>query len=119
MAGSRHERGFADEEEWNDDVEPEDEDLEDIEEDDDDEEEELVLARYVRGQEALDTLTPEDTVAYLQLVGQEAVPRWLNARGQISMPTEMECRVCGCTDKRGCAGGCVWAAPNLCSRCVA
>lgn len=28
------------------------------------------------------------------------------------------CRVCGCTDERACPGGCVWAEPNLCSRCA-
>lgn len=29
------------------------------------------------------------------------------------------CRVCGCTQDRACAGGCVWATADLCSRCVA
>lgn len=29
-----------------------------------------------------------------------------------------KCRVCGCTEMRACPGGCSWAAPNLCSRCV-
>ena len=28
------------------------------------------------------------------------------------------CRVCGCTDLDGCPDGCVWATPDLCSRCV-
>jgi hypothetical protein len=28
------------------------------------------------------------------------------------------CRVCGCNQHRGCPGGCVWAEPNLCSRCA-
>ena len=28
------------------------------------------------------------------------------------------CRVCGCTDEHACPGGCVWAEPNLCSRCA-
>ncbi|HYG60715.1 MAG TPA: DUF1292 domain-containing protein [Symbiobacteriaceae bacterium] len=28
------------------------------------------------------------------------------------------CRVCGCTDANGCEGGCIWAAPGLCSRCA-
>lgn len=31
---------------------------------------------------------------------------------------EPRCRLCGCTNQRGCAGGCVWAAPDLCSRCA-
>ena len=28
------------------------------------------------------------------------------------------CRICGCTDDRACAGGCHWVAPGLCSRCA-
>jgi hypothetical protein len=27
------------------------------------------------------------------------------------------CRVCGCTDKNACPGGCYWVEPDLCSRC--
>jgi hypothetical protein len=30
----------------------------------------------------------------------------------------MTCRGCGCTDDRPCEGGCSWAAPNVCSRCI-
>ena len=29
------------------------------------------------------------------------------------------CAVCGCTELTACPGGCVWATPTLCSRCVA
>ncbi|HEX7128289.1 MAG TPA: hypothetical protein VF406_21260 [Thermodesulfobacteriota bacterium] len=29
------------------------------------------------------------------------------------------CRRCGCTSANACPGGCVWATPDLCSRCVA
>lgn len=28
------------------------------------------------------------------------------------------CRVCGCTDLKGCIGGCSWAALDLCSACA-
>lgn len=28
------------------------------------------------------------------------------------------CRVCGCTDAEACPGGCIWAEPDLCSRCA-
>ena len=28
------------------------------------------------------------------------------------------CRVCGCSEFHPCPGGCLWAAPDLCSRCV-
>lgn len=31
---------------------------------------------------------------------------------------EPECSVCGCTASEPCPGGCVWAGPNLCSRCA-
>lgn len=29
------------------------------------------------------------------------------------------CRSCGCTDEAGCAEGCWWTQPGLCSRCKA
>jgi hypothetical protein len=29
-----------------------------------------------------------------------------------------ECRVCGCSHYNPCEGGCVWAEPDLCSRCA-
>ncbi len=28
------------------------------------------------------------------------------------------CLGCGCSERDPCAGGCVWASANLCSRCV-
>jgi hypothetical protein len=28
------------------------------------------------------------------------------------------CQNCGCCDENPCPGGCVWATPTLCSRCV-
>jgi hypothetical protein len=31
----------------------------------------------------------------------------------------MACRVCGCTEDAACPGGCLWAAPGLCSQCAA
>ena len=31
---------------------------------------------------------------------------------------EPRCRACGCTESHACPGGCVWATPDLCSRCV-
>ena len=32
-------------------------------------------------------------------------------------PTVAVCRICGCTDEAGCAGGCSWVEPDLCSEC--
>lgn len=31
---------------------------------------------------------------------------------------ETRCDGCGCVDSEACLGGCSWAAPGLCSRCV-
>lgn len=31
---------------------------------------------------------------------------------------EQECFACGCSESLPCPGGCVWATPTLCSRCV-
>jgi len=38
--------------------------------------------------------------------------------GKFVWTDEGTCRVCGCTNERACPGGCVWAEPNLCSRCA-
>lgn len=29
-----------------------------------------------------------------------------------------QCIGCGCTELTPCPGGCIWATPNLCSRCA-
>ena len=31
---------------------------------------------------------------------------------------QRRCRLCGCTDRQACPGGCCWVEPDLCSRCV-
>lgn len=31
--------------------------------------------------------------------------------------SDQACRVCGCTERRGCAEGCFWVEPDLCSAC--
>lgn len=31
---------------------------------------------------------------------------------------EPTCRVCGCSEFNACEGGCIWAEPDLCSRCA-
>ncbi len=39
--------------------------------------------------------------------------------GEWPAPTPLRaCRVCGCTDDFGCAGGCWWTEADLCSACV-
>ena len=35
----------------------------------------------------------------------------------LAMPEVRVCRLCGCCDAWGCAGGCSWAEPDLCDRC--
>jgi hypothetical protein len=42
----------------------------------------------------------------------------LGAERGVSVVVLPTCRVCGCRDDRACAGGCVWAEQDLCSRCV-
>ena len=70
--------------------------------------------------EYLSPMTPAESVQVLTAARQEVEPRWLGADGLMRLTAgEMTCRVCGCSDTRSCPGGCLWAAPNLCSRCVA
>ena len=100
---SRSERAFEDLDE-----EDDFEDLDDGEPDEDEDDD-----------AAFAPLRPADTVQLLHEARQHAETRWLQADGRIAMPAgEMTCRVCGCTDNNGCPGGCIRAAPNLCSRCV-
>ena len=33
-------------------------------------------------------------------------------------PEHWVCRCCGCSASDPCPGGCVWATPELCSRCA-
>jgi hypothetical protein len=39
-------------------------------------------------------------------------------QARIAAGVEHACVVCGCSESRGSPGGCVWAKPNLCSRCA-
>ena len=103
-----------------DDDEIEDDDFEDYDDEEDDfdgePEEDDEEAEF----ESLRSMTVEDTVQVLAAARLATPdPRWLESDGLIHMPSEMRCRVCGCTEDRACDGGCLWAAPNLCSRCVA
>lgn len=36
----------------------------------------------------------------------------------VCLEAEPQCLTCGCTDAQACQGGCIWATPTLCSRCV-
>lgn len=37
----------------------------------------------------------------------------------VDLFADRRCRECGCTDEHGCANGCWWVEPDLCSNCVA
>jgi hypothetical protein len=37
---------------------------------------------------------------------------------RIAAGGEVACARCGCSETRACSGGCVWATPRICSRCV-
>ncbi len=40
-------------------------------------------------------------------------------QARIAAGVEHVCVGCGCSESLSCPGGCVWASPNLCSRCAA
>ncbi|GEM_PF-3115249 len=42
----------------------------------------------------------------------------LERQSRIAAGIELACASCGCSETQPCEGGCVWATPNLCSRCV-
>jgi len=42
----------------------------------------------------------------------------IRSDGKIVWSDEGVCRSCGCANEAGCPGGCIWAEPNLCSRCA-
>ncbi len=52
----------------------------------------------------------EDTVVFISEEGARQL--------RIAAGNEHRCRDCGCSESRACDGGCVWATPNLCSRCA-
>lgn len=48
----------------------------------------------------------------------ELVEAELARRQRIRAGLERACLTCGCSETRGCPGGCLWASENLCSRCL-
>src|SRR5213082_59140 len=57
----------------------------------------------------------DEITARLERAAAEAPT--IRSDGSFVITAQGRCRVCGCTDERACAGGCIWAEPNLCSRC--
>jgi len=55
-----------------------------------------------------------DAIFVLVTEAQQAARRQVEA----VVTGERRCAICGCSDGHACAGGCVWATENLCSRCV-
>jgi hypothetical protein len=39
-------------------------------------------------------------------------------QARIAAGVEHACVLCGCSESLPCPGGCIWARPNLCSRCA-
>jgi len=58
----------------------------------------------------------DDVTERLELAAAQAPT--IRPDGKFVFTPGGECRVCGCTNEQGCPGGCVWAEPDLCSRCA-
>jgi hypothetical protein len=46
-----------------------------------------------------------------------AAVKRVRERDRAKASGEQVCRVCGCSDRDACPGGCAWVAPDLCSAC--
>lgn len=58
----------------------------------------------------------DEVTARLELAAADAPT--IRPGGKFVFTLDGTCRVCGCSNDRACPGGCVWAEPNLCSRCA-
>jgi hypothetical protein len=74
------------------------------------------MMRTARGPRTDMPLSLEDVCARLEAAAAAAPT--IRTDGKFVFSAQGVCRVCGCTDERACPGGCVWAEPNLCSRCA-
>jgi hypothetical protein len=63
-----------------------------------------------------DPLTLEEACARLEAAAADAPT--IRVDGKFVFAEQGVCRICGCTGEQACPGGCVWAEPNLCSRCA-
>ena len=71
----------------------------------------------------LETLAPEDFGIEIpddidDVIAQAQDQEEEDRQARIAIGIEAVCFGCGCSDSRRCPGGCVWATPTLCSRCV-
>jgi hypothetical protein len=53
-----------------------------------------------------------------ELESDEAMEAELGLDAEDILDEHPSCRVCGCDDLHACPGGCIWAEPDLCSRCA-
>ena len=49
---------------------------------------------------------------------EECARKEIERQRRIAAGVEQVCARCGCSESRGCSGGCCWATESLCSRCV-
>jgi len=65
-------------------------------------------------------LAPDDGTGWINdlLEAEDRDAAEAARQARIAAGFEYACVVCGCSESRACPGGCVWAAPNLCSRCA-
>lgn len=54
----------------------------------------------------------------VQAAMQERACEEVERQHRIAAGREGVCRNCGCSETRGCSGGCCWATESLCSRCA-
>jgi hypothetical protein len=67
--------------------------------------------------EELPTLLDEDNPEALTAM-QALAALEFERQARIAAGAEHSCFHCGCSESKSCSGGCFWATPNLCSRCV-
>lgn len=83
--------------------------------------EEAECSHYVADEELIDVTDDYDAAvsrAEQILEGEEMDAREAARQARIAAGVEHACASCGCSETRACPGGCVWAGPTLCSRCV-
>lgn len=76
-------------------------------------------ARYAKLGEIADAVVIARMMeAFVDAVGREALEA---ADGSPRVPDLLGpiCRVCGCTERNACEGGCGWAEDDLCTACAA
>jgi hypothetical protein len=65
----------------------------------------------------LPVLMDEDNQAAAAIM-KECARKEFARQLRIARGEEQACAGCGCSETRGCSGGCLWATETLCSRCI-